>query len=215
LPFEIKLQSFKNKLIFEGQKVSSFGVKGDGSYQQLERIKIIYYKNDDNFILKLLPKDKEHEIILLKTEKKFYSISEMMGEIEARTEMGKREKKNERNHWKYFYAEEDEVVIPKFNFNIETNYPAIEGTKFSSANQNYLIEKAWQRVAFILDESGAKMESKAEMVVAIEDMEDDFENPKPKKMIFDKPFLILLKRTESKNPYFGLWLTNAELMMKE
>ena len=68
LPFEVKLQSFKNKLTFDGHNVSSFGVNGYDSYEQLKIVKIIYYKNDNNFIIKLLPKEKEHEIILFKTD---------------------------------------------------------------------------------------------------------------------------------------------------
>ena len=55
LPFQIKLQSFKNKLTFDGEKVSSFGVKGYDSHEQLKIVKIIYFKNDNNFIIKLLP----------------------------------------------------------------------------------------------------------------------------------------------------------------
>ena len=46
-------------------------------------------------------------------------------------------------------------------------------------------------------------------------MGEEYEKPKPKKLVFDKPFLILLKRTNAKNPYFGLWTTNTELMTKE
>lgn len=215
LPFELKLQSFKNKLTFDGQKVSSFGVNGYDSYEQLKIVKIIYYKNDNNFIIKLLPKDKEHEIILFKTDQTFNSIAEMTSEIEKLTEIGKTEKKNEKISWKYYYNEEDIVIIPKFNFNIETNYTNLEGNRFSSNKQNFQIETAWQRTAFILDESGAEIESEAEIEVATEAMEEEYEKPKPKKMIFDKPFLILLKRTDSKNPYFGLWTANTELMTKE
>lgn len=216
LPFELKLQSFKNKLIFEGQKVSSFGVNGYDNYEQLKIVNIIYYKNDNNFIIKLLPKDKEHEIILFKTDQSFNSIAEMTTEIEKLTEIGKTEIKNEKINWKYFfYNEEDVVVIPKFNFNIETNYSTLEGNKFSSDKQEFQIEQAWQRTAFILDESGAEIESEAEIEVAVEEMEEEYEIPKPKKMIFDKPFLILLKRTDAKNPYFGLWVANTELMKKE
>jgi hypothetical protein len=215
LPYELKLQSFKNKLTFDGQKVSSFGVNGYDSYEQLKNVKIIYYKNDNNFIIKLLPKDKEHEIILFKTDQNFNSIAEMTTEIEKLTEKGNIEKKNEKISWKYYYNEEDIVIIPKFNFNIETNYTNLEGNKFSSKNQNFQIETAWQRTAFILDESGAEIESEAEIAVAVEEMEEEYEKPKPKKMIFDKPFLILLKRTDTKNPYFGLWTTNTELMTKE
>lgn len=215
LPFELKLQSFTNKLTFDGQKVSSFGVNGYDSYEQLKIVNIIYYKNDNNFIIKLLPKDKEHEIILFKTDQTFNSIAEMTSEIEKLTEIGKTEKKNEKISWKYYYNEEDIVVIPKYNFNIETNYNTLEGNKFNANNQKFQIERAWQRTAFILDESGAEIESEAEIEVATEEMEEEYEKPKPKKMVFDKAFLILLKRTDAKNPYFGLWTTNTELMTKE
>lgn len=215
LPFELKLQSFKNKLTFDGQKVSSFGVYGYDSYEQLKIVKIIYYKNDNNFIIKLLPKDKEHEIILFKTDQSFNSIAEMTSEIEKLTEIGKTEKKNEKINWRYFYNEEDIVIIPKFNFNIETNYSTLEGNKFNTAQQELQIERAWQRTAFLLDESGAEIESEAEIAVATEEIEEEYEKPKPKKMIFDKPFLILLKRTDANNPYFGLWTTNTEFITKE
>jgi len=215
LPFELKLQSFNNKLVFDGQSVSSFGINSFDSYEQLNIVKIIYYKNDNNFIIKLLPKDKEHEIILFKTDQIFNSISEMTSEIEKLTEIGNTEMKNEKINWKYYYNEEDEVIIPKFNFNIETNYTTLEGSSFNSNKQFFQIERAWQRTAFIFDESGAEIESAAEIEVATEAMEEEYEKPKPKKMIFDKPFLILLKRTDSKNPYFGLWTTNTELMTQE
>lgn len=215
LPFELKLQSFTNKLTFDGQKVSSFGINGYDSYEQLNIVKIVYYKNDNNFIIKLIPKDKEHEIILFKTDQTFNSIAEMTTKIEKLTKIGKTEKNNEKISWKYSYKEEDIVIIPKFNFNIETNYTTLEGNKFNSNKQAFQIERAWQRTAFILDESGAEIESEAEIAVACEAIEEEFEKPKPKRMIFDKSFLILLKRTENKNPYFGLWTTNTELMTKE
>ena len=215
LPFELKLQSFNNKLTFDGQKVSSFGINGYDSYEQLKIVKIIYYKNDNNFIIKLIPKEKEHEIILFKTDKNFNSISEMTKEIENLTEIGKSEKKNEKINWKYYYNEEDIVIIPKFKFNIETNYNSLEGNSFRTNKQDFKIEQAWQRTAFILDEIGAEIESEAEFAVTTEAMDEEFEKPKPKKMIFDKPFLILMKRTNAKNPYFGLWTTNTELLVKE
>lgn len=214
LPFEHQLQNLSNKLTFNGQKVAAFGLIGLCAYEQFQNIKIIYYKNDSNFIVKLLPKEKEHEVILFMSEKKFNSISEMNKEIERLTEIGKKEIKNNKINWKYYYKEEDQLIIPKFNFNIETNYDSLEGNKFSSENENYNIERAFQRTAFKLDESGAIIESEAEIEVTVEEIEET-EKPKPKKMIFDKPFLILLKRTDAKNPYFGLWTTNTELMIKE
>ena len=214
LPFEHELQNLSNKLTFNNQKVAAFGLIGLCTYEQFQNIKIIYYKNDSNFIVKLLPKEKEHEVILFMSEKKFNSISEMNKEIERLTEIGKKEIKNNKINWKYYYKEDDQLIIPKFNFNIETNYDSLEGNKFSSENENYNIERAFQRTAFKLDQSGAIIESEAEIEVVVEEIEE-IEKPKPKKMIFDKPFLILLKRKDAKNPYFGLWNTNTELMIKE
>ena len=211
LPFEIALNSYDNKLIFNGKDVASFGVSGRNYFTQLKIVQIIYYKNDNNFIIKLLPKDKEHEIILFKTDKVFNSMAEMNEEILKLSEIGEKEMKNEKQKWKYNIDEKDEVIIPKFNFNIETNYTNLEGKAFKTTNQNYIIETIWQRTAFLLNESGAKIESIDEMIVLCE--ED--EKPYPKKMIFDKDFLILLKQTNSQNPYFGLWVVNPELMIKE
>jgi serine protease inhibitor len=213
LPFELKLQSFDNKLTFDGQKVASFGVNGYDSDEQLKIVDITYYKNDKNFVLKLLPKDTEHEIILLMTEQRFNSMAEMTTEIEKLTEIGNAEKRNEKADWKYSFNEDDVVIIPKFNFNIETNFSTLEGSGFKTKEQNFQIERAWQRTAFALDESGAEIESEAEILMVTSVMPELFK-PLPKRMIVDKPFLILLKRTDSKNPYFGLWTTNTELMTK-
>lgn len=215
LPFELKLKSFENKLTFDGHSISSFGVNGYDANEQLEIVNIVYYNNDNNFILKLFPKDKEQEIILFKAEQTFNSIAEMITEIEKLTEIGNKERKNDRNNWKYNYSNEDLVIIPKFKFNIETNYTNLVGNLCSSNNQDFQINQAWQRTAFILDESGAEIESETEMLVVPDVLEEKYEKPKPKNLIFDKPFLVLLKRTDSKNPYFGLWTVNTELMTNE
>lgn len=215
LPFEIKLNAYTGKLTFDGQKTASFGVKGNDENELLRLVRIVYYKDDNNFIVKLLPKDKMHEIILFKTEQSFHSMADMATEISKLTEIGNRERKNNKINWRYLWNYKDELIIPKFNFNIETDYSTLEGTHFNAENQIFTIEKAWQRTAFILDESGAEIESEAEMDAVAEAAEEEVEEPKPKKMIFDKEFLILLKRTDSEQPYFGLWTTNTELMIKE
>ncbi len=214
LPFEVKLQSYQNNLVFDGHHVASFGLNGHDDYELRKIVKIVYYKNDNNFIIKLLPKDKKHEIILFKSEKTFGTLSEMYKEMESLTKIGETEKNNKNISWKYSIENEDKVVIPKFKFNIETNYTNLEGNFFNSSSKTFQITKAWQRTAFILDESGAEIESEAEMEAAEGDAGEE-DQPNPKKMILDKPFLTLLKRTDASNPYFALWTTNAELMVEE
>ncbi|WP_018342211.1 hypothetical protein [Cytophaga aurantiaca] len=214
LPFEFKLQSFTNKLIFNKQKVASFGMIGNNE-DLTPIIKIVYYKNDANFIIKLLPKDKEHEILLFQSDKKFHSLKEMHAEIQRLTVLGNKERLSNKTQWKYYFSEEDELIIPKFNFNIETNYKTLEGKSFQASTQTYSIDKVWQRTAFMLDEAGAEIESEAVIEVAADGPDENTEKPKPKKMIFNRSFLTLLKRTDAPYPYFALWTTNAELMVKE
>ena len=216
LPLGTKLKSYDNKLTFKGTPVASFGVHANDNYRQLKTVRIIYYKDDNNFIIKLFPKDKSHEIILFKTDKVFHSIAEMNEEIFRLSNIGKVERENGKSSWKYTIEGEDEVVIPKFNFNIKTNYTSLEGKTFKTSNQYYRIDSAWQRTAFLLDENGTEIESEAEIKVVKLSIEKkvEKEEPRPKKMIFDKDFLILLKRTDSQNPYFGLWVVNTELMKK-
>ena len=214
LPFEINLNSYTDRLVFDNQKVSSFGVTPNDSYEQRKIVRIIYYKNDHNFAIKLLPEDKQHEIVLFMTEQNFNTLGEMTNELGKLAEAGNNERKIEKTQWKYSFADDDEVVIPKFNFNIETRFETMEGNFFSDIKQQFQIVEARQRTAFILDEAGAEVESEAEFEAATEEME--VEGPRQqKKMVFDQPFFILLQRTDTKNPYFVLWVANAELMVGE
>ncbi len=33
-------------------------------------------------------------------------------------------------------------------------------------------------------------------------------------MVFDRPFLVMLERADARNPYFVLWVDNAELLCR-
>jgi hypothetical protein len=214
LPFEHELDNFDKELIFKGNEVSSFGISQFSSDEQKNIINITYYKNDDNFIIKLLPDNKEHQIILFKSSDNYSTIAEMIEEIDKLTYIGKSEMISDRFKWKYTFNKGDWVIIPKINFNLETNFESIVGCSFKTKLKEYIIVKAWQRSALILDESGSSIESEAEMTAAASASPFREEIIKPKKMKFDKPFLLLLKRSDSRNPYFGLWTTNSELMIK-
>lgn len=207
LPFDIPLESFDNRLIFDNQKVRSFGIMGHSSYRKKEIVNIIYYKDDNNFIVSLQPKNQHHEIILFKSKKTLSSISKMHKEIVKLSIIGKKEKQ-ERNR-NYYFLDGDKLIIPKVNFNIENNYNTLERTSFNTQHQHFTILKAWQRTAFMLNEKGAEIESQSDIHASHSHVSNT------KNMIFDKPFLVLLKRKNAQFPYFGAWITNTELMIKE
>lgn len=212
LPFEIDLTGDLDNISFEKTQVQSFGVYGV-DYERSNLVKILYYKDDDNFIISLQPKDKSHEIILIKREFAFTSMQQVWKETERLLEEGDNEKQLSKTSWKYQFLTNDYLVIPKIEFNIKTNFKSIEGNTFSSGDNDYLIEGVTQRTAFCLNESGAKVQSESKFTVCVDETEN-VEEPTPKEMQFNKPFAILLKRKDSRNPYFGLWVANTELMIK-
>jgi hypothetical protein len=212
LPFSAKLRSFEDKLVFGDTRVASFGTKGRDN-KSAKIVKIYYYKDDDNFIIGLQPEDVNHEILLTKSDQRFSSLHEIYHHIQDLVQLGIEERQTEEYRWKYELAEDDEVIIPKFSFHVESNFPALEGQFFQAGEKSYKIETAWQRTAFLLDESGAKIESQAEFEILSLPPELDMKGPK--KMVFDEAFSLFLKRKDAMKPYFGLWVVNSELIVAE
>jgi len=208
LPFETKLTPMPNQLKFMEKNVIAFGAYGRDK-QTTRNIQILYYKDDDDFIIKISPKDKEHEIVLYKTPDKSQNMAEIVKIVENKAKLGEEEASlSEQYEW----GDDDILVIPTIQFNIENNYNSLEKNSFSTTqNRQFILEKAWQRTAFILNENGAEIESESEVVVKEELAR---EPKKPKKLIFDKPFFIMLKKKNSKNPYFGAWIANTELLSR-
>jgi hypothetical protein len=213
LPFETKLQAIEAPIHFNTTKVLGFGMY----FYDEEVIKftqILYYKDNDHFILKLIPKDKQHEIILAKGLDTYQTLKDAITITNSLITAGKQEQKNNNQFWKYQIVHEDQFAIPVIKFNIATHYKSLEGKSFSTNdNTKRTIEEAYQRTGFIFNENGAVVESEAAVVVT--DSASAAPINHPKKMIFDKPFFIIIKRADKKNPYFVMKVANAELLIKK
>ena len=103
--------------------------------------------------------------------------------------------------------------IPVISFNIKTNFRGLEGQAFVTQDgKRHSIEEAYQRTGFILNEKGAVIESEAYSTVDSVGIAP--EPPHPKRMIFNKPFYVLMKRIDQQNPYFVMKVENAELLTR-
>ena len=209
LPFSSPFTKHREKLKFGKDKVSSFGFKGERYNAE-----IMYYKNDNDFCLAITPREKIHQIYLMKSPQYKITFKENFDEI-----LKKRKKQfaNQKNTWKQHLQHDDIAKIPMIEFNLENNYEKMVNSYFFNTKRDtFQVLKAWQRTAFILNEKGAIIESEAEMVVdAVTEAAETKETPPtPKKLIFDKKFMIFLKRRDAKNPYFALQITDAELLIK-
>lgn len=216
LPFPAKMDKLDKGIDFNGTPVSAFGM----NYRNQEIIDfsyILYYRSDDEFALKFRPRDESQEIILVKGFNTLKNLSEAVTITSELTESGKRERRDSALAWKYAFNPEDVFSIPVIRFNIGTNYKTIEGQGFKTSKTGYVITKAYQRTGFILNETGAVVESEAEIAIEAAEAppEEKPAKPHPKHMVFDKPFFIIVKKKEQVNPYFVMKVETTELMEKK
>jgi len=110
----------------------------------------------------------------------------------------------------------DVLKVPKFNFDITRRYREVERKKLLTKNLNVandlVVLSALQNVRFQFDEKGVRLRSESHIAIGC-----GMSAPPPPTrhiMIFDKPFLVMLQRSEADVPYFALWVGNPELLVK-
>ena len=75
----------------------------------------------------------------------------------------------------------------------------------ANANPANPIIEAKQGIKFKLDRCGAMLESEATIMVA----------SIPRYFIFNRPFLIYMKKRDCEQPFFVMWVDNAELLNRK
>lgn len=211
LPFSSKMQRFNRFITFANTRVDAFGMQAFDE-EIAKFAAVLYYKDNDHFVLRLAPKDTAHQILLVKGLPPAATLMAALRQTNDWINVGNREKNLPGTSWKYTLNSEDMFAIPVIKFNIETNYREIEGQSFTVNGKPHHAQTAYQRTGFILDENGAVVESLASMTT------DSAAGPPkalPKKMIFDTPFFVFVGRTKSANPYFAMYVHNADLMVKQ
>ena len=199
LPFEWAFTRFHGKLQFDGYNVDSFGIEQLMDFDAAEmrmasQVRILDHRSSDDFIVELETKARDDRLILAK--------------IPPESTLGDTIRTIERRLWDAKPAGiglGTSIHVPVLDFDILREYSELYGhaIKTSSARINGRhIGFAAQSVRFRLDETGAVLKSEAVIVPA-----------GGRRLIFDKPFLILLKHHRASNPYFALWVGNAELFI--
>ncbi len=210
--FERDFESFSGRLNFNGQFVESFGEEPTHKSDIRLDLGVIYF-DDDNFLLQPRLRG-DRKLILLKTESLFERPIDILNELKKYATQRKIFRDNMSSFWRTEYLGVDQIIIPKIRFNIETTYPCFEGKSFISKNVKYLIDRSYQRIAFDMNEKGIRFESIAvDEVFGFNDIDE--EQTVPKKLIFDKPFYIILMKENSSIPYFIAYIQNTELMILE
>ena len=171
----------------------------------IEQVAICDYKSPDDFIIKLKTKSLDDELILAKVPPAS-TLQATMVDVLRRATTNKPVPPGPR----------DTLAVPKLNFDLRNDFPALEGLVLlpsPTANvKNLKTKSVKQLVRFQLNEKGAILKSEAVITMRATIV---FQRPEPHFMIFDRPFLILMKRANSDHPYFALWVGNASLLVPD
>jgi hypothetical protein len=93
-----------------------------------------------------------------------------------------------------------ELLVPAMDWRLNHRFTELEGDVGAGGEQ---IARAFQSIGFRLDRFGAAVDSDAAMIVVLCEDRD---------YIFNRPFLVMMRRRQAVQPFFAAWIGNAELL---
>jgi len=180
--------------------ITSFGLhKRDGAplnTMLVRQIEILYFRYNEEthryeeFVLDLDKKSSPTQIILACVAPR-ESLVATWQDVLRKIEEWQPGRDSEREFDKH-----DTLAVPNINYKIQHRFRELE------TNPRL---KASQTIEFRLDRSGTAFASHAQHVALAADGRD---------FQFTQPFLIVMRKRESTEPYFVMWIDNAELLCK-
>ncbi len=200
LPFEYAFTRWRRPAFFGEDKVAAFGIDQLFAGQKNEvkmatQVSIIDFKSNDDFLVEMKTKSKKDRLVLAKIPPA-KTLAATIDAVHSRLKKGKRTT----------MGEMETLWIPVLDFDLVRDYDEIIRRKVATGDgkaSGLPIAIARQSIRFRLDETGAMLKSEA--IGALGGL--------AKSYFFNKPFLVLLERRGARNPYFALWVDNAELLV--
>ncbi len=190
------LNQFKEKNVsFLKERAKGFYASGIST----ENVTILKYWDDRKFIIGLRLKDDEDELILAKG----FDMKD------PRDALKKIDQYN--NHAHLVMNDDDQFEMPRLHLDHYRDYAELSGKFLANKGfEEYFIAQMFERIKFDMDQKGARVENEAGVPLAAA----IWQGPKIKRLILDKPFWVVMKRKNSRNPYFVLGIRNSGLVEK-
>ena len=194
-------------------EVQFFGATKKTAGDYSSQVKILNYKDKDNFSLRLTSKITNEFIVLTKMSKP-QTFMEGIKKIRQNFETKKSyfcivTNNNKKIYYRNNLGEGDLLIIPIIDFSITRNFSELCNKNFINHGfTNLWINNALQNIKFKLDETGAYVKSEAGI--------DIFCSPKmfkKRRFIFNKPFLVTLWKKNALQPYLALWVANNDILL--
>lgn len=207
LEFANPFEKLDQPLVFRDVEIPSFGINEEykaGQDKLREQVSILYYENRDHFAVELKTKSQGDRLILVKMD----PAKTLEKTIAAFNDQVKTAKPISAEFVGLM------LKVPKLNFDITRIFKELEGLPLAlqKTTDAHQITSAVQNIRFQMDEKGVRLKSESHISIGCSASGREIIKYF---LIFDKPFLILLQRTEAKVPYFALWVDNPEILAAE
>jgi len=181
--------------------VNSFGIRPEDDYAYFNlrnQPAILYTKRDaqyepEEFAVDLCRNSEPSQIVLACTEPR-KTLMETISSLEQKIEAS--------NHHEELDAN-DVLLVPDLFWQLAHDFGEFEGKLFrNTVLKGQGMDVVRQDILFRLDRSGAELKSEAKQYCL----------PMPSHYLFDRPFLIYMKKRDAQSPYFAMWVSNGELL---
>ncbi len=230
LRFSITFPVFDEPLEFSDGRAAATAVASFGIYEPnpaLAQVKILDYCHCDDFVIRLGDNDRDRlwydgagvtdDLILAKVPP-LPTLRGTLDAVLARTAPEARRAAEqalyEAGHNPHqllnpkLQPASETLQIPKIALDVQHSYQALIGKSLCNPGwEGYYVSKALQALKFNLDETGASLRSDAAFGLTMGFVEE------PRQFIFDKPFLVYLKKPEARYPYLAVWVGNGDVLV--
>ncbi len=193
-------------------QVEFFGAPPQTADDFGSQVEILHYAGETDFVIRLASQIEDEFIVLAKIPLPatlFAGVETvrtyLRGERKAFTEL-------EVNGQKHFYmdrlAKGDLLAIPVVEFSVAANFPELCDRRFRNIGfEQMWLHRVYQDIRFKMDEAGATVRSTAYGAAAFGG------SAKPRKFLFDQPFLLTLWKEGAEQPYLAAWIASADVLV--
>jgi len=200
---EIKYQfAFtRQDMRFSDKPVQGFRATGDSS----DNVYILAWENADKFLIGIKLQDNNDQIFLAKG----YPMDKPDEVVKALRAKAPAQQNKDYSLGSAMDAR-DIFQAPMLHLEHERRYDEMIGKRIKNKKFTaYQIAVMQEIIKFDMDEKGARVENEAIIGLITSVGPKAY---KPKTMILDKPYWVMMKRYDSNNPYFLLGVNNTSLM---
>jgi hypothetical protein len=182
----------------DSQNAEYFGVDKSSKKEVRENIKVLFYNSQDDFAVTLSTKSNDEVIIYKNSANKAFNY--IYEDIQKKTNAYKGETT---------FLSTDEFKVPNISFFVEKSFDELTNKRIMGTN--FIISQAIETVKFDMDNKGVKLKSEAAITTMMTALRPDIQK---RYFYANNTFVIFLKETNKKTPYFALRVNDISKFQK-